>query len=516
MRTLICISGWAFPATDHDPDAIPLPEDFSVVHTSPAELLRAGMGSAEPGAPGSVYCRGLAHIVNECDEPYAIMGWSMGAIIACEAVCKLDLTVDRLVLLSATARFCADAGYPCGVPVSRVRAMKAGLRRDPDAVLRAFYADVFFPDAIPDSQLHARIHETLKYGIDEAAHGLQYLIDTDLRECAGKLSIPVLIAHGGQDRIIPADAGERLARIIPGSAFIRCPDAGHRLRPDGDSLGRGIGEFIALCKTHAGSGRSVSARFDAAAETYDSYSAIQTMTARAVHSLAASLPTPRRILEIGCGTGILTRMVRTGFPSADFHALDISASMVRRTQLRLENPESVTWHVCDLLAFTDPEPFDCICSSSALHWIVPVTDAFDTISRLLSDQGHLVFGIMIDGTLQQLRAARLIAAPHKIPQARLPGSAEILAACDRNGLRCVNSFTETHTIMFPSATSMLAALHRQGLTGGSISHAESLLNRSELRTLAGYYDDHFRAGPDMVYATYHVMYGIAARKGGRL
>jgi pimeloyl-ACP methyl ester carboxylesterase len=51
----------------------------------------------------------------------------------------------------------------------------------------------------------------------------------DVSRQLGSLRMPTLVIHGAEDRIIPMEAGEELARGIPGARLEVLDDAGHLL-----------------------------------------------------------------------------------------------------------------------------------------------------------------------------------------------------------------------------------------------------------------------------------------------
>ncbi|MGC0316035.1 pimeloyl-ACP methyl ester carboxylesterase [Kitasatospora acidiphila] len=65
------------------------------------------------------------------------------------------------------------------------------------------------------------------------ASGLDGILDDDLAYVApwgfdpGRITVPVLLLHGGADRVVPAGHGEWLARAIPGAELRRHPADGH-------------------------------------------------------------------------------------------------------------------------------------------------------------------------------------------------------------------------------------------------------------------------------------------------
>ena len=64
--------------------------------------------------------------------------------------------------------------------------------------------------------------------------------------------------------------------------------------------------------------------FGAAAEGYEDSAGVQAIVAETVAKLAAQrrVPAQARILEIGCGTGLLTRHIRAQWPEAELAVFD--------------------------------------------------------------------------------------------------------------------------------------------------------------------------------------------------
>jgi 3-oxoadipate enol-lactonase len=54
----------------------------------------------------------------------------------------------------------------------------------------------------------------------------------DTRQRLGRLSMPVLVVHGADDRLVPPSAGRELADLIPGARIALLPDCGHVLTTD--------------------------------------------------------------------------------------------------------------------------------------------------------------------------------------------------------------------------------------------------------------------------------------------
>jgi malonyl-CoA O-methyltransferase len=256
---------------------------------------------------------------------------------------------------------------------------------------------------------------------------------------------------------------------------------------------------------------SISARFAAAAQTYHEESSLQ----RAVAQKLAATMLPRgeieSVLEIGCGTGFLTELLRRHFPLALIDAVDIARPMIDLARERIGECGRIRWHVADARQFCLDRDFHLIISSSALHWMTPVSETVKRLAGMLEPGGDLVSALMVKGTLEELHAARTRLFPNKTVPVCLPGAEEILEAIAAAGLRTRSSREEVLRERYGSAREFFLSLNRQGVTGAANSGCK-LLNRAELRKLIGYYDQRFSASAGGVFATYRILYATA-RKG---
>jgi len=256
--------------------------------------------------------------------------------------------------------------------------------------------------------------------------------------------------------------------------------------------------------------KTIAARFSAAASTYHTSATVQRAVAKRLSAMLAGDETFDRILEIGCGTGLLTARLCRLFPRARIDALDMAGGMVTLCRARLTGAAGLHCHVADLNTFRRGASYPLIVSSSALHWMYPMAGVMETLAGMLTGQGRLVFALMVRGTLAELQAARQRVAPHKPPARQLPTMQTVRAALAHAGLHIETEQEESRRQVYASAGDLLRRLHDQGLTGGPFARSGRLLNRADLRRLALDYDRRYREG-DGVYASYQVAY-FRARK----
>lgn len=199
IESILLITGWA-----HGPETVqPLADRLGTVYDvrilTGAEVLKR---RAIP--PSDVIITG-----------------SMGGLLAIEMLPK---RCRKLVLISSTARFCAGPDYPCGTPERMLRLMLRQFRRDPAAVLEAFFRNVHFPHrgrgtSVPSDPA----------ALQELEAGLEYLLESDVRDRVASVNVPVLLLHGREDRIIPSTASEWLHARLPDSTLRIFEHQGHAL-----------------------------------------------------------------------------------------------------------------------------------------------------------------------------------------------------------------------------------------------------------------------------------------------
>jgi malonyl-CoA O-methyltransferase len=147
----------------------------------------------------------------------------------------------------------------------------------------------------------------------------------------------------------------------------------------------------------------VAAAFAAAASTYDSAAEAQALAADllARRVLAEPLPAVPRVLEIGCGTGMLTRRLRPAL-GGDWLVTDIAPAMVQAA--RAAAPDA-RFQVMDGECPDVAGPFDLVVSNLAAQWFADLPAALNRLSSLLAPGGRLVLSTLGKGSFSEWRQA---------------------------------------------------------------------------------------------------------------
>jgi malonyl-CoA O-methyltransferase len=251
-------------------------------------------------------------------------------------------------------------------------------------------------------------------------------------------------------------------------------------------------------------------RFSAAAETYDRHARPQLALAQ---SVIAALPElyPEQILELGPGTGQLTRLLVERFPDVPIDAVDIAGKMVERSRKQFDRFPQVSWIQGDAQIWRGLSPYPLIVSSSALHWVDDLCATCRNAFENLEPGGLFALGMMLEGTLKELHEMRLAVAPDKAPQRLLPSFNRLVEALEDAGFHIVRKKLSEEEIIYDDAATFLRAIHEQGVTGGKVSVGSAPLSRKEINQLIEDYQEAY-ATPDGVKATYETATLLAVRR----
>lgn len=95
---------------------------------------------------------------------------------------------------------------------------------------------------------------------------------------------------------------------------------------------------------------------------------------------------PRRVIDLGCGPGNSTALLRQRWPGAEIIGLDHSPEMIAAAQQ--SHPEG-KWLIADVRSWTDPVPFDVIFSNAAFQWVPDHAALVPRLLRMVNPGGVL-------------------------------------------------------------------------------------------------------------------------------
>lgn len=216
--------------------------------------------------------------------------------------------------------------------------------------------------------------------------------------------------------------------------------------------------------------QAVALRFDRSAASYDAHCRVQReMARRLVRRLTEPERPGSRILELGCGTGHLTRLLAFRFPGAQIDAVDLAPGMIevaRRSraldQVRFLNADA---EELDL----EPASYALIVSSATVQWFAAAADTLRRLAGALEPGGRMVHATFGPSTFTELKElfaglAREAGTEPGPVGLHLPGAGEWEKALDEGGLKEVGCRRESRILRYGSAAEFITELHATGAT----------------------------------------------------
>ncbi|MEK4735938.1 MULTISPECIES: alpha/beta fold hydrolase [Bacillus] len=162
------------------------------------------------------------------DENVILVGWSLGALAAIQAYKKIK--AKGIVLIGGTAKFTNTSDYTSGWNSLHVERMKKNLTRKKEDTLNRFYENMFTKNELKENTSFKEIALNFKGdSIQSLQLGLDYLIETDMRNELTDIKVPLLLLHGEQDVICPLSAAHNMTentnatlKVVSGAGHTLC------------------------------------------------------------------------------------------------------------------------------------------------------------------------------------------------------------------------------------------------------------------------------------------------------
>lgn len=204
------------------------------------------------------------------------------------------------------------------------------------------------------------------------------------------------------------------------------------------------------------------------------------------------------ILEIGCGTGNYTGLLRKKFKQAKIKAVDISQNMLQVAQEKLKGGK-IEFVFADAEEANFNESFELITSNACLQWFEDLEAGLVRYKNLLTKGGVISFSIFGPDTFSELNSSLSgILQDASTAASSFIGQAQIKSILRRN-FRDVRFKELSYTEKFLSLNELLNKIRYSGIRGDGISNGK-VLTRRFLEKLNVAYLDKFSE----IRATYQV------------
>ncbi len=250
--------------------------------------------------------------------------------------------------------------------------------------------------------------------------------------------------------------------------------------------------------------------FSRCASAYDKHANIQRIAAS---ELIRELPESdfKRILEIGCGTGSYTELLRERFKYARIESVDIAEKMVEVARQKLKDGE-VKFSVEDAEDMKLDSGYDLVTSNAAIQWFESPEEAIRSYRNALNRDGILAFSVFGPLTFRELEnALRKASAGHGLSVAsRGFLSKEATEKMLTKFLRKVSVREVLIKEEYSSLAKLLEKIKYTGVRGSGFASAERerfVWSRRLLKTVEDAYEEEY----GRIVATYQVFLCKALR-----
>ena len=179
---------------------------------------------------------------------------------------------------------------------------------------------------------------------------------------------------------------------------------------------------------------------------------------------AAALQTGERVLDVGCGTGVVTRLAAAKVgPGGTVAGLDVNPGMLAVARSVTPSDMAIEWHEADARAIPLPdESFDVVLCQMSLQFIPDRVQGLREMRRVLAPGGRLVLNVPGPAAPVFETLARAM-GEHVAPQAEgfvravfaLDDDGELESLLTEAGFRDVHVRAESRALSLPAPEEFL-------------------------------------------------------------
>ena len=256
------------------------------------------------------------------------------------------------------------------------------------------------------------------------------------------------------------------------------------------------------------------ASFERASAGYEAAAALQArVAAELLERLELFRFAPSVVLDLGSGTGRVTRELKRRYPRACVIALDLAPGMLREAR-RHQRPWRRFARVCgDALRLPLRDgSVDLMFSNLMLQWCEPLLAAFAEVRRVLKASGFFAFSTFGPDTLYELRSAWAQADGYNHVN-HFSDMHEVGNALVQAGLMEPVLDVDRIEADYPDVLALMRDLKTIGAHNVTAGRSRTLTGRARLARVQQAYESFRRE--QRLPATYEVIYGASWGAAGR-
>ncbi len=247
--------------------------------------------------------------------------------------------------------------------------------------------------------------------------------------------------------------------------------------------------------------------FSEAADQYDILTSLHREIGRELIKRHTALD-PRCVIDVGCGTGYLTRKARYFFPEATVIGIDAAPGMLDKA-IAQDEAGGIVWLNADAQALPlQDASVDLVVTNLAYQWLEDIQQGFNQVARVLAPQGTFAATIFGYHTCQELFESLDACGFRSNGQIqRLTGIEDLTKNLTAAGFSHSKVDYERISIQFKDLWGLLGWLKA---IGANHLPRDGYIGKNLLVKVAAYYQEHFPYNSG-IKATFEVIWTEAKR-----
>ncbi len=249
--------------------------------------------------------------------------------------------------------------------------------------------------------------------------------------------------------------------------------------------------------------------FERAADSYDASAVLQREIAKRLgERLDYIKQQPKTALDVGSGTGYITKDLLKRYPKATVFALDLAHNMALKSKAQgswLRKPQVICGDAEQLPL--KPASMDVLISNLMLQWSNDLSKVFTGFHSVLAANGLLLFSTFGPETLTEMRQswASIDDQPHT---SQFSDMHEIGDALLQSGF--INPVTDMEmiTMTYANVRQLMRDIKQIGATNTDIERSRGLMGKQKLKAFEAAYEQ-FKTNDGLYPATWEIIYGHA-------
>lgn len=245
----------------------------------------------------------------------------------------------------------------------------------------------------------------------------------------------------------------------------------------------------------------LSRRFSKGAKDYDKYARVQKTMGDSLVSKAKD-DGVKHILEIGCGTGYVTKKLIEKYPDAEIDAVDIAMGMIQHASSSISD-DRVNFICGDVEEMQLTKKYDLIISNATFQWFNDLKGTLKKLDSYLDDGGFILFSTFGVNTFTELKECFIKASDELCIDTILP-SQKFMSPDDIKDVASgeMNIYESMEIEHFNNCNEFFTSVKKIGANNSSKNRIKA--TPSFMKKVVSIYDNVFRED-DRVKATYHTV-----------